>query len=59
MKAFPSAEALEEHYNKTHAFDDGATGDAQQSNGQVQLLQQEVQTLQDTLAVSFKRLYRY
>ncbi|ODN05636.1 Early endosome antigen 1 [Orchesella cincta] len=61
MKAFPSAEALEEHYNKTHAFDDGATGDSnsQPSNAEVQLLRQEIQSLQETLAVSFIFSYFY
>lgn len=51
MKAFPSAEALEEHYNKTHVDVGASETDGAMSNGEVQVLREEIQTLQLVLAV--------
>lgn len=45
MKAFPSPEALEEHYKKTHENDGGSPD----SNGDQQMLRQEIKLLLDSL----------
>ena len=48
MKAFPSAEALEEHYLKTHPME----VDPFDGGGDIQFLRQEIESLQSSLVVS-------
>ena len=49
MKAFPSPEALEEHYLKAHPVEDPFAG----GGGDIQFLRQEIENLQTSLVVRF------